>query len=140
MTETFMRMTQRSSLVMTLATVALGASVTAATHFPAGTTAGTFVGPTSSQKPYAVPAVADSGVETIALVSVGDRAEENNYAMVGIPDGLGALPGKFEQGRYVADKAYMSVFMNHELTAGSGLARLHGQNGAFVSHWTIHLN
>ena len=34
----------------------------------------------------------------------------------------------------------MTVFMNHEIPAGNGIARAHGQNGAFVSDWTIHLN
>ena len=34
----------------------------------------------------------------------------------------------------------MTVFMNHEIAAGNGVARAHGQNGAFVSDWTIHLN
>ena len=59
--------------------------------------------------------------------------------MVGIPDGLGALAGKFKSGKYDADHAYMTVFMNHEISAG-GIARAHGQNGAFVSQWTIHLD
>ena len=30
--------------------------------------------------------------------------------------------------------------MNHEIAAGLGIVRAHGQNGAFVSQWTIHLN
>jgi hypothetical protein len=61
--------------------------------------------------------------------------------MVGIPDGLGALAGKFsESGGYVADKAYMTVFMNHELGPTAGAVRAHGRPGAFVSQWSIHLN
>ena len=48
--------------------------------------------------------------------------------------------GKFEQGNYVADKAFMTVFMNHEIPNTSGVARAHGSTGAFVSQWTIHLN
>jgi hypothetical protein len=82
---------------------------------------------------------AHDGWEVTSLISVGDFAKENSYRMVGITDGLGAMAGKFEQGRYVADKAVMTVFMNHEIP-GSGIARAHGQNGAFVSQWTIHLN
>jgi len=34
----------------------------------------------------------------------------------------------------------MTVFLNHELGASSGVARAHGQTGAFVSQWTIHLD
>jgi hypothetical protein len=112
--------------------------VPAAAQVAPGTAPGTFVGPTSSQTPYVVPVAA--GWETIALISVGDVANENGYPMVGIPDGLGALAGKFEAGRYVTDKAFMTVFMNHEIAVGLGVNRAHGQNGAFVSQWTIHLN
>ncbi len=96
-------------------------------------------GPQSSQTPYIVPTA--PGWEVTALITVGDSAKEVEYRMVGIPDGLGALPGKFaENGEYVADKAYMIVFMNHELGATSGSTRAHGQTGAFVSQWTLHLN
>jgi len=49
--------------------------------------------------------------------------------MVGIPDGLGArnsaTTGKFE------------LFMSHELSPGTGVVRAHGQNGAFVSKYSI---
>ena len=103
-----------------------------------GATPGTFIGPTSSQTPYVIPTA--PGWETIALISTGDAAEENGYVLAGIPDGLGAIAGKFEAGRYVANNAYMTVFMNHEIAAGLGAPRAHGQNGAFVSQWTIHLN
>jgi hypothetical protein len=119
---------------------AVVAAPIAATHFTEGTVPGTFVGPDSSAEPYLIPATAGSGWETLALLSVGDVDEENGYAMVGIPDGLGALPGKFQEGRYVADKAYMTVFMNHEIGAGGGAVRAHGQAGAFVSEWAITLN
>lgn len=34
----------------------------------------------------------------------------------------------------------MTVFLNHEIRPGLGSVRAHGQNGAFVSQWTIHLN
>ncbi len=50
------------------------------------------------------------------------------------------IAGKFQAGRYVANHAYMTVLMNHEIAAGLGVVRAHGQNGAFVSQWTIHLN
>ena len=95
-------------------------------------------GPSSSQSPYVLP-IAD-GWQTISLISTGDGAKENGYVMAGIPDGLGAIAGKFEEGNYVADKAYMTVFMNHEIPSAEGVVRAHGGTGGFVSQWTIHLN
>jgi hypothetical protein len=99
----------------------------------------TSTGPQSSQTPYIVPTA--NGWEVTSLVTVGDTAKESPYAMVGIPDGMGAVAGKFaENGAYVADKAFMTVFLNHEIRPGLGVPRAHGQNGAFVSQWTVHLN
>jgi hypothetical protein len=96
-------------------------------------------GPQSSQSPYITPTA--PGWEVTALLTVGDTAKESPYAMVGIPDGMGAIPGKFaENGAYVADKAFMTVLLNHEIRPGLGVPRAHGQNGAFVSQWTVHLN
>jgi hypothetical protein len=126
-----------ASLVFSLgATLAI--TLPAAAQITPGTVPGTFTGPSSSQTPDAVPTA--PGWETVALISVGDGANDNGYRMVGSPDGLGALAGRFEDGRYVSDKKYMTVFMNHELSNGAGIQRAHGQSGAFVSEWTIHLN
>jgi hypothetical protein len=99
----------------------------------------TITGPQSSQTPYITPTA--PGWEVTSLITVGDSAKEVPYVMVGIPDGMGAIAGKFaENGEYVADKAFMTVFLSHELGATSGIARAHGQTGAFVSQWTMHLN
>lgn len=99
----------------------------------------TFTGPQSSQTPYIVPTA--PGWEVTSLITVGDSAKEVPYVMVGIPDGMGAVAGKFaENGEYVADKAFMTIFLSHELGATAGIARAHGQTGAFVSQWTMHLN
>lgn len=99
----------------------------------------TFTGPQSSQTPYVVPTA--PGWEVTSLLTVGDSAKEVPYRMVGIPDGMGAVAGKFaENGEYVADKAFMTILLSHELGATSGIARAHGQTGAFVSQWTMHLN
>src|SRR5262245_43077772 len=103
-----------------------------------GTAPGTFIGPTSSETPFTNPVA--PGWQTSSVLSVGDATEENGYRMVGIPDGLGALAGKEEGGKYVADKAYMTIFMNHELGATAGVVRAHGEIGAFVSQMTVHLN
>ncbi len=97
------------------------------------------VGPQSSETPYIVPTA--DGWEVTSLLTVGDMAKISPYAMVGIPDGMGAVAGKFaESGEYVADKAYMTILLNHELRPGSGVPRAHGTDGAFVSQWTVHLN
>ena len=85
----------------------------------------------------AVPSAA--GWHTLSLITVQDPAD-NGYSMVGIPDGLGALAGRFRDGRYVDEDSYMTVFMNHELGATAGVPRAHGQSGAFVSQWTVSLN
>lgn len=96
-------------------------------------------GPQSSRSPYVVPTA--PGWEVTSLITVGDAAKETPYTMVGIPDGMGALAGKFAtNGRYIADHGYMTVFMNHEIRPGLGVARAHGQDGAFVSQWIVHLN
>jgi hypothetical protein len=117
-------------------TLALTVSLTLAAG---GVHADTFTGPQSSQTPYVVPTA--PGWQVTSLLTVGDLAKESPYAMVGIPDGMGAVAGKFaENGQYVADKAFMTVFLNHELGATAGVPRAHGQPGAFVSQWTVHLN
>ena len=105
----------------------------------AGASAETYSGPQSSQPPYITPTA--PGWDVTALLTVGDTAKESPYALVGIPDGMGAIAGKFaEDGSYVADKAFMTVLLNHEVRPGLGVPRAHGQNGAFVSQWTVHLN
>jgi hypothetical protein len=78
----------------------------------------------SSEASYLVP-LAD-GVSFEPLISVGDTAS-NGYAMVGIPDGLGA----WRKGQEI------HVLMNHELGPTQGAVRAHGATGAFVSAWTI---
>lgn len=101
--------------------------------------ADSFTGPQSSQTPYIVPTAA--GWDVTSLITVNDSAKESPYVMVGIPDGMGAVAGKFAaNGTHVADKAFMTVFLNHELGGTSGVERAHGTKGAFVSQWTVHLN
>lgn len=63
------------------------------------------------------------------LISVGETAS-NGYAMVGIPDGLGATDN---------GDGTMTVLMNHEIAATKGVTRAHGGKGGFVSRWTIRL-
>lgn len=74
---------------------------------------------------YIVPLAADWRVQPI--ITVGESAA-NGYAMVGVPDGLGA---------YANANGSMTVLMNHELASNKGAVRAHGQKGAFVSRWLI---
>ena len=74
---------------------------------------------------YLTPVAADWDVRT--LLTVGQSAA-NGYAMVGVPDGLGAFAN--------SDGSF-TLLMNHELAADKGAVRAHGQKGAFVSRWVI---
>jgi len=82
-------------------------------------------GPNSSDMPYLLPTRSD--VEITSLISVGDAAN-NGYKMVGIPDGAGA---------YDNNDGTFTFLLNHELTSTAGIARAHGQKGAFISKWNI---
>jgi RTX calcium-binding nonapeptide repeat (4 copies) len=73
----------------------------------------------------ATPAI-DSKVSFTPLLTVGDHV--GNYAMAGIPDGLGA----FDNG-----DGTFTVLMNHELNADQGAVHAHGAQGAFVSEWVF---
>lgn len=86
----------------------------------------TSTGPSSATAPYVLP-VAD-GVHITSLLTVNDaESASNGYELVGIPDGLGLS----EQG------GDLVLYMNHELRDTQGIARRHGQKGAFVSRWVI---
>lgn len=74
---------------------------------------------------YITPIAKDWQVQS--LITVGESAA-NGYAMVGVPDGLGA---------YANADGSMTLLMNHELAASKGAVRAHGQKGAFISRWVI---
>ena len=74
---------------------------------------------------YISPLAQDWQVQ--AIMTVGETAA-NGYAMVGVPDGLGA---------YANTDGSFSLLMNHELSPDKGAVRAHGQKGAFVSRWVI---
>jgi hypothetical protein len=85
----------------------------------------------SSSASYLVPVAA--GVTAQAILSVGDAVGVKPdgvtpYRMVGIPDGLGAFDN---------NDGTFTLLANQELGAGTGVARAHGGNGAFVSRWRI---
>ncbi|MEA5442609.1 ExeM/NucH family extracellular endonuclease [Cyanobium gracile] len=81
-------------------------------------------GPSSSATPYITSS--NPEVQFTSLFTVGD--DVNGYRMVGIPDGMGA----FDNG-----DGTFTLLMNHELANTRGIARAHGQPGAFVSRWVI---
>ena len=74
---------------------------------------------------YIVPLA--QGWQVQPIITVGE-AVANGYAMVGVPDGLGAYAN--------ADGSF-TLLMNHELSPDKGAVRAHGQKGAFVSRWVI---
>lgn len=93
---------------------------------PAHAQPATSRGPSTTTDPYVIPVAA--GVHLTSILTVADGgAASNGYEMVGIPDGLGA----------VRDGRALVVLMNHELRDTQGIARKHGQKGAFVSRLEI---
>src|SRR5262245_26598854 len=82
-------------------------------------------GPSTTTSPYVLPSV--PGVSTTSILTVGDTV--GGYRMVGIPDGLGLFANQ-------GGNDY-TLMMNHELGGASGVARAHGQTGAFVSRWNM---
>lgn len=77
------------------------------------------VEPTSTEKNWTIK----------KIIEVGERAQKNNYRLVGIPDGLGAIESQ----------DHLTIFMNHEIANDLGVKRKHGARGAFVSKWTVDL-
>lgn len=71
------------------------------------------------------------GWQVKPLLNVGDRAGEQGYRMVGVPDGLGVMDN---------GNGALAVFMNHELASDMGKLRSHFGRGAFVSRWTLDIN
>lgn len=87
----------------------------------------------SSQTSYIEPTAA--GWSAVPLITVGDTVTNSGsgggtYAMVGIPDGLGAY----------SSGSTVTILMNHELGNTVGNTRAHGSVGSFVSQWTLDKN
>jgi hypothetical protein len=81
-------------------------------------------GPSTAGTPYLVPAA--PGVSLTSMLTVGDAV--GGYRLCGLVDGTGA----FDNG-----DGTFTVVVNHEMGNTSGIARVHGQKGAFVSKWTV---
>ncbi len=87
----------------------------------------------SSHTSYIEPTA--NGWSAVPLITVGDTV--GGYAMVGIPDGLGAY----------STGSSVTVLMNHEIgytqatpPVLQGAVRAHGSAGGFVSQWTLDKN
>ncbi|WP_088315802.1 alkaline phosphatase PhoX [Kineosporia sp. R_H_3] len=92
---------------------------------PASAAGSTAIGPTGGIAPYVLPVAPD--VTVTSLLTVNNGAAKDGTQLVGIPDGIGA----YRSGKRVV------ALVNAELGATAGIARAHGQKGAFVSRWTI---
>ena len=93
----------------------------------------------SSQSGYVVTTAA--GWTVVPLLTVGDKPSGSSYALVGKPDGLGAIAGRISSsGELLETESYLTIFMNHELPVTGGAVRAHGTTGAFVSQWTVDLD
>lgn len=87
-------------------------------------------GPTSSRTPYLVPTAPVGVVTNITslatatdLVALTGGASGATYEIGGLPDGLGA---------YDNNNGTITVLVNHEFSATSGVIRRHGARGAYV--------
>lgn len=123
-------MNPRVRLFAALATLALVTTATPALaddeHRFGSKFAPMMTGPSTATDPYMIPVA--SGVSIASLLTVNDAGSaRNGYEMVGIPDGIGVTS---EDGKVVA-------LMTHELRDTQGIARRHGQRGAFVSRLVI---
>ncbi len=102
------------------------AAVLSASSVMAAPPSSTSTGPNSATAPYVVPVA--EGVHITSLLTVNDaESASNGYELVGIPDGLGMMEQDDE----------LVLYLNHELRDAQGIARRHGQIGAFVSRWVI---
>jgi hypothetical protein len=84
-------------------------------------------GPSSSASPYLIPSIPNTTITSILTAS--DNI--GGYKMVGLADGAGA---------YDNNDGTFSLLVNHEVGSTNGVARAHGQTGAFVSKWVINKN
>ena len=86
-----------------------------------------FAGPSTLTTPYLQPS--KQGVKFTSILTAGDSI--GSYKMSGLADGTGA----FDNG-----DGTFTFLIGHEIVNTSGVARAHGQKGAFVSKWTINKN
>lgn len=81
------------------------------------------------QQPWLKPTA--EGWTIKPLLNVGESVGNNNYRMVGVPDGLGAMDN---------GDGTLTILMNHELGKDQGKNRRHFGRGAFVSRWALDIS
>jgi hypothetical protein len=96
-------------------------------------------GPSTTASSYMVPSNPASGVRFTSIATALNTEFHRNldtgassYRLVGIPDGMGI----YRDADDLANDTF-SLLVNHELGDSSGIVRLHGNCGAFVSQWKI---
>lgn len=96
-------------------------------------------GPSTTASAYTIPSDPSSGVRIVSIATTLSSEFHNNldsgllnYRMVGIPDGAGV----YRDGDDMLNNTF-TIVMNHELGDNSGIARAHGNRGAFVSQWKV---
>lgn len=99
-------------------------------------------GPSTTVSPYMIPSDPSSGVQFISIAtSLNTEFHKNRdtgantYRLVGIPDGMGV----YRDAEDIANNTF-TLLVNHELGDSNGIARAHGNEGAFVSQWRIRRN
>ncbi len=84
-------------------------------------------GPSTSQSPYLLPSTPNTTITSVLTVS----DVVSGYRMCGIADGTGA---------YDNGNGTFTYLVAHEIGSTAGIARAHGQPGAFISKWIINKN
>ena len=92
--------------------------------------------PSTSVAPYLDSALPGVAITSILTVDDGSlpKTGGGTTRFVGIPDGIGAIDGNELS---PADPGFFYLLVNHELNSTQGIARDHGNNGAFVSKWKV---
>ncbi len=91
---------------------------------PTPSNLGGFTGPSTLHTPFLQPTKQD--VKFTSILTAGDSI--GSYKMAGLADGTGA----FDNG-----DGTFTLLVGHEIGNTLGVARAHGQKGAFISKWTI---
>lgn len=93
--------------------------------------------PSSTVAPYLETHLPNVLLESILTVDDLDIPKTGGgmTRLVGIPDGIGAIDGD-----ELGEPGFFYLIVNHELNSSQGIARDHGNGGAFVSLWKVDKN
>ncbi len=92
--------------------------------------------PSTSVSPYLQSHLPGVEIKSILTVDDGTVAKTGGgtIRLAGIPDGIGVIDGNELT---PAEPDFFYLLVNHELNATQGVARDHGNIGAFVSKWKV---